>query len=244
MNFWKYSLILTWLSMSVIPSIQSQTCQQFPVSFLAVMDQDTETVIVDDPDLTFLKEIMSFRDDAIQHTIDDVLKFFDESYGLDFSLSPPNERNEYFYQNATLSPFELADNIEYLVTLNNWIQTGSSRSTCYNIRDGGFQATFSAQQTLYGSYGGSDGKTVGEMDLLLYGFYNIEVCEQSPVIIQYQSGSPFRFEPVDGTGIINCDLYSRVLGHGKAQGTFKLTPSPNAPGKQRIVIRNAFTFPA
>ena len=244
MSFWKYSLILTWLSMNVTPSIQGQTCQQFPVSFLAVMDQDTETVIVDDPNLTFLKEIMNFRDDAIQHTIDDVINFFNESYGLDFSLSLPNERNEYFYQNARLSPFELADNIEYLVTLNNWIQTGSTRSTCYNIRDGGFQATFSAQQTLYGSYGGSDGKTVGEMDILLYGFYNIEVCEQSPVIIQYQSGSPFRFEPVDDTGIINCDLYSRVLGHGKAQGTFKLTPSPNTPGKQRIVIRNAFTFPA
>ena len=244
MSFWKHILILGWLCGNVAPFLQSQTCNKFPASFLAVVNQDTEAVILDDPDLTFLKEIMNFRDDTIQHTIDDVINFFNESYGLDFSLSPPNEKNEYFYQNAKLSPFELANNIEYLVVLNNWIQTGSTRSTCYKIRDGGFRAIFSAQQTLYGTYGGSGAKTVGETDSIFYGFYSIEVCEQSPVIIQYQSGSPFRFEPVDSTGIINCDLYSRVLGHGKAQGIFKLTPSPNAPGKQRLVIQNAFTFPA
>ena len=233
--------------MNVTPSIQSQTCQQFPASFLAIINEKINppfTVIVDDPKLTFFKEIMNFREDAIQHTINDVMKFYNETYGLDFSLSSPNEKNEYFYQNAKLSPFEMTDNVEYLVTVNNWIRTGSTRSNCYQIRDGGFRVTFSADQTLRGTYGGESGVVVGVTEPLFYGFYNIDVCEQSPVIIQYQSASPLRQVPVDGFSIINCDVYSRTLGYGKAQGVFILTQDPEDPNAFRLSGRNAFTFPA
>ena len=51
-----------------------------------------------------------------------------------------------------MGPFRLADDIDYLVTLNNWIQTGNTRSTCYRIRDRGFQVKFSDDQVLHGSY--------------------------------------------------------------------------------------------
>ena len=68
------------------------------------------------------------------------------------------------------------------------------------------------------------------------------MCVHSPVVIQYQSAAPVRQEPVDGTLIINCDLYNRVLGDGKAQGLFTITPSLDDPGKFRLVTRNAFTF--
>ena len=38
---------------------------------------------------------MGFRDDAIQHNMSqDAFKFFNDTYGLDFSLSQPNEENE------------------------------------------------------------------------------------------------------------------------------------------------------
>ena len=245
MNVWIFGLLVAVLSMEIATSIP-QTCQQFPASFLAVIDQKIDplnlTVIVADPDLTFLTEVLKFRDDAIQHTTDDALKFFNESFGLDFSLSPPNESNEYFYQNAKLSPFRMIEAIEYLITLNNWIQTGSTRSTCYQLRDGGFEVTFSADQTLYGSYGGASGKPARVTERLVYGFYIIDVCQQSPVIIQYQSGSPVRQEPIDGASFINCDLYSRVLGYGKALGVFIVTPDPSSPGQFRLLGRNAFTF--
>ena len=79
-------------------------------------------------------------------------------------------------------------------------------------------------------------------NFLVYGFYSIDVCAQSPVVIQYQSATPVRQEPVDGTFIINCDLYNRVLGYGKAQGVFTITPSLNDPGKFHLVICNAFAF--
>ena len=115
--------------------------------------------------------------------------------------------------------------------MNNWIRTGSTRSNCYRIKDGGLEVSFSADRTLCGSYGGAEGKPISVADsvVLNYGFYSIDVCEQSPVIIQYQSATPLRTEPVDGTSIINCDIYNRVLGNGKAQGIFAIRPDPYQP---------------
>ena len=220
------------------------TCQQFQASFLAVIEEDVdgpESITEDDPELTFLKEVMNFREADIQHTINDALEFFNESYGLDFSVLPPNDENQYFYENAILSPFRLVD-VDYLVTVNNWIRTGITRSNCYQIRDGGFRVTFSADQTLRGTYGGESGVVVGEDEHLFYGFYNIDACEQSPVIIQYQSGSPIRRVAVDGFHVTNNDLYSHTLGYGKAQGVFILTQDPEEPDEFHLSGRNVFTF--
>ena len=140
------------------------TCNQFPA---AVMDQDIDApdaTYAADPELTFFKDVMMFRGDTIQHTFDDAIKFFNESYGLASPFHLQMSTMSIFYQNAKLSPSEIADNAVNLVTLNNWIQTGNNRSNCYKVSDRGFQATFSAEQTLYGSYGGNDGKTVGVTD--------------------------------------------------------------------------------
>ena len=143
-----------------------------------------------------------------------------------------------------MGPFMLSEEANYVVTTNNWIRNGNTRSTCYKIRDGGFRVRFSADQTLYGSYGGAQGKPAGVNVVLVYGFYNIDVCQQSPMIIQYQSGSPLRAEPVDGTLVINFDLYNILLGHGNLHGIASLKPVQNEPGKYHYTTRNAFTFPA
>ena len=250
MNLWLFggSIVLVLSGLQVVAFIQSPpppTCGQFPASFLAVTDQNIDApdaFIVADPELTFFKEVLGFRDIIIEQTFDNAIKFFNKSYGLDFSLSPPTDQNEYFYQNARLSPFRIADNIDYLVTLNNWIQTGNTRSTCYRIRDGGFQVTFSDDQLLHGSYGGAGGKPAGERDLVVFGFYHIDACRQSPIIIQFQSAAPFRQEPIDGASVIDCDLYNNVLGYGKAYGLSTVNPDPEEPGEYHVATRNAFTF--
>ena len=133
---------------------------------------------------------MQFRDAAIQHTVDDAIRFFNERFGLDFSASNPNQQNERFFENAKMSPFIPVSN-DYVVTVNNSFQSGNTRSACYLIHEGGFQATFSAEQTLRGSYGGVTGKPAGVTNAVIYGFVSIEVCKQSPIIIQIQSGTPF-----------------------------------------------------
>ena len=80
--------------------------------------------------------------------------------------------------------------------------------------------------------------------LMVYGFYNIDVCQQSPVIIQFQSATPVRAVPVDGTISTNVDLYNTVLGHGKARVSVSITPDQERPGESRLELVNVLTFPA
>ena len=70
MNFWLFggSIILVLSGLQVVASIQSPpppTCGQFPASFLAVIDQNIDapdSFIVVDPELTFFKQVLNFRD--------------------------------------------------------------------------------------------------------------------------------------------------------------------------------------
>ena len=70
-----------------------------------------------------------------------------------------------------MSPFIVLDQIEYIVTMNNWITTGNTRSNCYRIHDGGIGVSFLADKTLYGSYGGAEGKPISVDGSVVYGFY-------------------------------------------------------------------------
>ena len=245
----KVCRLISILAMASIVAAQTTVCPAdwFPAVFTSTIDQvaDKPVPFDDDPEFYFFKNIMKFRDEAIQHTTDDAIQFFNDSYGLDFSGSSPNAQNERFFQNARMNPFIVNPDIHQIVTSSNWIRTGSIRSNCFNSRDGGFQVTFSGNQTLYGSYGGTEGKPARAfIDLILYGFYIIEVCSQSPVVIQHQSGTPFRLEPIDGFGIINCDIYNRVLGRGKALGVTLSVPTTDDADHFFVTVRISFTFPS
>ena len=243
MKFWIHILVVAvWCQQEVL----SQACpsEPFTAVFTSSLDQTLDSPsLKDDPELTFFKTIMQFRDAAIQHTVDDAIKFFNDTFGLDFSASTPNQQNERFFENAKMSPFILVSN-DYIVTFNDWFRSGNTRSACYLIREGGFRATFSAEQTLHGSYGGATGKPAGVTSALMYEFASIEVCKQSPIIIQIQTRTPLRIEPVDGIGIINGEAYNRYLGHGRVQGIIIIIPDPDEPGQFRVTVRNTYTFPA
>ena len=242
MKIWIHVLIFAVSSLAVC----SQTCpsEHFPAIFTGTVEgSGPSTGPVEDPELSFFKTYLKFRDSDIQHTIDDTIRFFNNTFGLDFSDSPPNEKNERFLQNAKMGPFMISPDIDYIVTDSHWIRTGNTRSSCYLIHDGGFQVTFSGERTLYGSYGGAEGKPVGPANLVAYGFYHIDVCKQSPVIIQFQSSTPIRPEPIDGIAVFTSDLYNRVLGYGKVHGIFQAFPDPDESGNVRTVFRAVFTFP-
>ena len=240
MKVWIYILTFAVSSSSVL----SQACP-FSATFIATIEQTTDSpIILDDPELIFFRNTMRFKEEEIQHVFNAAINFFNDSYGLDFSASVPNEQNERFFENAKMSLVRLHKNINYIVAANNWIRNGNTHSTCYKIREGGFQVTFLADQTLYGSYGGADGKPAGMNDAVAYGFINIDACQQSPVIIQFQTATPHRAEPVDGTFVINCDLYNRVLGYGKVHGIGIIKPDPDEPGQYHITGSTPFTFPA
>ena len=238
--------LIAALSLQAALSIRDTTefCPRFSATFAAMIDEiiDDADYLLDDTQLTFFKEILGFRDETIQHVFDDAFKFFNETYGLDFSLSPQNDQHEYVFENAKLSLFRFPADINYLLLLNNWIQTGNTHTTCREIHDGGIRVRFSGDQLLHGSYGGVAGIPAGVGDALIYGFSQVDVCDQSPVTIQFHTPTPFRQEPIDGSYFLNFDLYNQVLGHGKAIGTFSIKPDEDHPGKFRFVSRVVYTF--
>ena len=157
-------LVIAAFSLQIAVSLCDPcVCPDLTATFVGVIDQTVEDplVLIDDPEQVFFKEILGFRDDEIQHAFDDALKFFNKTYGLDFSNSLPNERNEYFFGNAKLRAFRYREDVQYKLISNNWIQTGNTRTTCRDIHDGGYRITFSGDQLLHGSYGGERGIRAG-----------------------------------------------------------------------------------
>ena len=244
-NFKICSLFVAVFSMQFAISVcDPDLCPDSTATFTEVIDQtvDDPNYVIGDPEMKFFKEIMGFRDNDIQHAFDDAIQFFNETYGLDFSLSPPNAQNEYFFENAKMRVFQFREDIHYPVVLNNWVQTGNTHTSCRAVHNGGFNVTFSGNQFLHGSYGGTDGIAVGVGNSLNYGYTRLDACDQSPITIQFQTATPFRQEPVDGAIFLNFDVYNSVLGYGKAQGSLTIKPDWNNPGKFRVAARNVFTF--
>ena len=244
MKIWIFSLVFAMSSIAVV----SQSCPSdyFSAVFTATIDQtvdDPGRLYVDDPELTFFKTYMNLRDAAIQHTIDDAIKFFNTTFGLDFSNSPPNHKNEYFVDNARMSPCILSPHINFIFSDNLWLRTGSTRSSCYHAHNGGMQVNFLADQILHGSYGGTEGKTVGPSDVVYTAIDIIYVCQQSPIIIQGQSPIPYHQDKVNA-GIFPFyeEHYSQVLGHGFSHGVFQFYPDPKESGRFRVILRAVYTF--
>ena len=126
---------------------------------------------------------------------------------------------------------ESVEDIKFFATTNSWVRTGNTRSTCNRIRHGGFRVRFSSDQTLYGSYGGAEGKPAGRIS---YRFYIIDRCQQRSILIQAQC-FPFHPEPIDGYGVFRCERYNRFLGHGNVQGVSSIMPI--SPGELRSTMR-------
>ena len=68
-----------------------------------------------------------------------------------------------------------------------------------------------------------------------YGFFRIDVCEQSPVIIQFQSSSPVHTEPVDAE-LLFSPLTSTImfLDMEKFMTLFRFLPNFHVSGKFRV----------
>ena len=225
-------------------AVLSKTCppKHFSAVFVTSIEQTVEDPQIhhDDPELIFFKKVLKF--DEVQHIFDDAMDFFNYTFGLDFSGSPPTEQYERFLDNARMHPYILRKDINNIATANNWIRNGNTRSQCYRIYDGGIIVEFSADTTLHGKYGGDEGKPAGPYEPLVYGFYSIDACRQSPVNIHYRCPTPIRAEPIDEIYASNCYTYNRVLGRGRAQGIGTIKPDRDEPDKFRVDIKNVISF--
>ena len=198
-----------------------------------------------DANLTFFRDIMHFTEQEIEVATQAAISFFNNVYGLNFSQSSPNQFGQRTIGSAVMFPYIFPPVIPALVTHNRWIINGKiNRNTCFNSRIGGFLVIFFGEQTVFGSYGGPQGKLVSSGDTLLYGFVNIPVCVQEAVVIQYESSTPTRFDEIDEFGILNWKIYQHVLGDGMAQGVFRVETIEEEPGMSHYSLRLVFTFPA
>ena len=217
----------------------------FTAEFVSIADTvipSSELGLLLDSNLTFFRTIMKFTEDEIEATSKTAMDFFDSKFGLDFSQSPPNELGQRLLGNATFYPYHSSPETQFTVTFSRWIISGNTKNFCFKNRDGGYAVAFSDDQMLYGEYGDVLGKPISPGEIIVYGYYNIPVCAQEPIVVQYNSATPVRFDPVDGYGIINCEVYHHTLGSGVAQGLLRAVPT-GEPNMFHYTFRNLYTFP-
>ena len=80
-----------------------------------------------DTNLTYFREVLGYNEDEIQQDTQNAFQFFNERFGLNFSLSQPNELGVHFFQNATFQPTRQPSGI--LASFNCWPITGNTRSS-------------------------------------------------------------------------------------------------------------------
>ena len=219
------------------------TPQWFVAEFVGIADKVVSfPVVLHDSSLSFFRDVMLFTEEEIAQVTEDAIQFFNTRFGLDFSQSEPDEWGQRFYQNATFFPARVSPELQYTVTFNRWIVSGNTRSLCFETPVGSFRVEFSDQQILHGTYGGEEGIPVTATDTLAYGYYNIPVCPQEPLVIRFSTATPSHLDLHDGILFINFDLFHRVWGRGLTQGTGLLTPTED--GRIHYNVRETFTFPA
>ena len=196
-----------------------------------------------DSELSYFRETLRFSEEEIEQATQDAIDFYNERYGLDFS-GPPDERNVRQFENSTLVPFRVANEVEFFVTYNRWIVSGNTRSRCFRMFEGGYfvGSTEPKQQMLHGTYGGEQGIPVTYPDdSIIWGYYSIETCPQEPLVIQWNHQTPFR-RNVDGFYVSNHELYHRQLGKGAGHGVFAILP-PDENGNFHQFGRLVYAFP-
>ena len=113
---------------------------------------------VPDPDLSFFRDLLKFTEQEIETATQSAIEYFNTTFGLDFSESVPSEQGQRFFQNASFVPGQAPFTLT--AKANRWLVNGNTKSRCFDARIGWFGVRFLGNQVLYGSYGGTEGRTI------------------------------------------------------------------------------------
>ena len=180
-----------------------------------VLSSELRQPILVDTNLTFFREVLGFDDAESQQEIQNAFQFFNERFGLDFSLSEPDELGVHIFQNATFQPFRAAGGP--IATFNRWLHTGNTRSRCFTTALGGYRIDFTGEQTLRGTYGGEEGIQVTNNRVLLYDYISISIPGRGPLVIQRWTPIPNEAQQF-GLYVLFYELSHPTLGQGAQQG--------------------------
>ena len=186
------SIITIIVAVLIVATYGQEECPrgaEFVVSFDVVTSADFLQRVAD-PNLTFFRDVLQFTEQEIERATQSAIEYFNATFGLDFSDSVPNEQGQRIYQNATFSAAQVP--FTYTAKANRWLVNGNTKSRCFDARLGWFGVIFQDNQVLYGTYGGTEGKTIGPTSLyvLIWAYFWINTCPQSPLVIQMQTSIP------------------------------------------------------
>ena len=180
-----------------------------------VLSSELRQPILVDTNLTFFREVLEFDDAESQQETQNAFQFFNERFGLDFSLSEPDELGVHIFQNATFQPFRAVGGP--IATFNRWLLTGNTWSRCFTTALGGYRVDFNGEQTLRGTYGGEEGIQVTNNRVLLYDYISISIPGRDPLVIQRWTPIPNEAQQF-GLYVLFYELSHPTLGQGAQQG--------------------------
>ena len=124
MEVWVFVLAVS----SLVVSSQACPPRHFSAVIVGSIDQtvDTQTFLIEDPKLYFFKEVLHLQEEEIHHVFEDAINFFNDTFGLDFSHSPPNEEHLRYLENAIMFPAVLPKDFNFIATSNSWIRNGNT----------------------------------------------------------------------------------------------------------------------
>ena len=242
----KVLVVITILISAILGSVVSQECPSgwFDVSFAITIDtiMSRDDLSGVDSDLHYLRETLRLTNEETEQVTQDALEFYNTTYGLDFSSSPIDDAGRRHFENATLIPFEVPFNVP--VTHNRWVINGrKGANRCFYMTEGGYNAVFTGEQILRGTYGGKEGRLVipPSAEGITYLLFNLNVCLHQPTFI-ITCKSPPTFRNPNFYGVRVADCYNRELGHGLLQGAQGTIPTDD--GRVHLITRMVMNFPA
>ena len=229
------------LSILMLQSASSQMCDPaYQASFMQITDTTfpaTSTQL--DADLTYYRQVLRFTEDEIDRERQAAIRYFASYFGLNFSNIEPDEQGQRVLGNATFRPVRFPYNAT--LVYHSWLANGKSRSRCYPMGDGGFQATFTGDVRLFGDYGGAEGRVATTGESVLYGRdYIYDACAQQGILLQTESLAPIRIERTDGWILLAFRLWNRQLGEGMTWGISRVTRVDSTT--LRYQSRQVYTF--
>ena len=230
-----------FLSILMLQSASSQMCEKpIQAAFMQITNTTFPTTSTQlDADLTYYRQVLKFTEDEIDRERQNAINFFKQYYGLDFSNIEPDEHGQRVLGNATFRPVMFPYN--GTLVYNTWLVNGRSRSRCYPLGDGGFQAIFRGDIRLFGEYGGAEGRVAFSGESILYGRdYLFDACAQQGIVFQTESLTPIRVEPTDGWIALAFRIRNRQLGEGMTWGISRVTPI--SPTTLRYESRQVYAF--
>ena len=237
------SIFLIGVSCCTALNVDQCPSQWFDAAWSLTVDGAVQLSTVGDPTYTHFKENLNYNDKQLELAIEDAFAFFNERFGLDFSQSVPNAAGIRFFQNSFLNPSRFPADLSAVITVNRWLLNGVLGSNrCFNWLEGGFSLRFIGNQTVHGTYGGEEGRTLNPTEEILYYTARVNVCPQNPLIIKCQSITPIFFDP-EGYGVHHGECFSQFLGRGLVQGAGGVLTTDD-PDVIRLIRRAVYTFPA